>query len=79
MGMSYVGSVCCIFIYYMIKYYIVQIYENIFVGVQIIFFMKVIGFGFDILLGVMFFLLVIDYMVYIFNVGNVIFGSWILF
>lgn len=41
--------------------------------------MKVIGFGFDILLGVMFFLLVIDYMVYIFNVGNVIFGSWILF
>lgn len=79
MGMSYVGSVCCIIIYYMIKYYIVKIYENIFVGVQIIFFMKVIGFGFDILLGVMFFLFVIDYMVYIFNVGNVIFGSWILF
>lgn len=79
MGMNYVGSVCCIIIYYMIKYYIVQIYENIFVGVQIIFFMKVIGFGFDILLGVMFFLLVIDYMVYIFYVGNVIFGSWILF
>lgn len=41
--------------------------------------MKVIGLGFDISSGVMPLPSVTDYMAYIFNAGNVIFGPWISF
>lgn len=41
--------------------------------------MKVIGLGFDISSGVIPLPSVTDYMAYIFNAGNVIFGPWLSF
>lgn len=48
-------------------------------GAQIILSMKVIGLGFDISSGVIPLPSVTDYMAYIFNAGNVIFGPWLSF
>ncbi|XP_022296962.2 protein-serine O-palmitoleoyltransferase porcupine-like isoform X1 [Crassostrea virginica] len=48
-------------------------------GAQIILSMKVIGLGFDVSAGVLSLPSVMEYMAYIFNAGNVIFGPWMSF
>ena len=53
--------------------------QNPISGAQIILSMKVIGLGFDVSAGVLSLPSVMEYMAYIFNAGNVIFGPWVSF